>query len=98
MPLAIQRYIVLGNIGSDAGYWYWDGKGWHHVGGWGVEQLAEVTNALQVMATASRLKTQGLAESVTKSVSEFVNKELGAHLGKAGGEAGGVTVVVIAGR
>jgi len=31
------KYIVLGRIGSDAGYWVLgaDGK-WHHVGGWGL--------------------------------------------------------------
>ena len=44
------QFIVIGNIGSDAGYWVWDGHEWKHVGGWGVEQLAEVTAALNMCA------------------------------------------------
>jgi hypothetical protein len=80
------RFIVIGNIGSDAGYWVWDGNGWHHVGGWGVEQLAEVSAALSIMREATRLKTPGLADAATK----FVQKQLGAHIKEGGG------VVIIA--
>jgi hypothetical protein len=83
------RYIVIGNIGSDAGYWVFDGNGWHHVGGWGVDRLQEVSAALNIMREASRLKTPGLADAATKVVSEFLNKELAGHL-KEGGAAGTV--------
>ncbi len=86
------QYIVIGNIGSDAGYWVWDGHGWKHVGGWGVDQLAEVSAALNIMREATRLKTPGLAAAATKTVSEFVEKQLGAHIKEGGG------VVIIAGQ
>ena len=79
------RYIVIGNIGSDASYWVWDGHGWRHVGGWGVDRLQEVSAALNIMREASRLKTPGLAESATKVVSEFLNKELQGHLKEGAG-------------
>ena len=89
--------IVVGQIGSDAGYWYLgpDGK-WHHVGGWGVENLVEVTRALTILSEAARFKTPGLAESVSKRLNEFVQKELGAHLGDQ--LKGGGVVIVNAGR
>jgi len=85
--------VVIGNIGSDAGYWYIgpDGK-WHHVGGWGVEAIADVTRALSILSEVSRLKTPGLADTVTKSLNEFVQRELGAHLGDQL-KGGGVVVV-----
>jgi hypothetical protein len=86
------KYIVFGNIGSDAGYYVWDGHGWKHVGGWGVEQMLEVSSALKIMGEAARFKTPDLANSVTQSVSEFVQRELSAHLP---GEKGGNQVVVI---
>jgi hypothetical protein len=79
------RYIVIGNIGSDAGYWVWDGKGWHHVGGWGVDRLQEVSAALNIMREASRLKTPGLAEAATQVVSDFLSKELQGHLNEGSG-------------
>jgi hypothetical protein len=85
------HFIVIGNIGSDAGYWVWDGNGWHHVGGWGVDQLAEVSAALNIMRQATQLKTPGLAEAATKTVAEFVQKQLGAHIKGAG--AGTVIVM-----
>jgi hypothetical protein len=91
------KLIVIGQIGSDAGYWYLgpDGK-WHHVGGWGVENLVEVTRALNILSEAARFKTPGLAETVTKGLNEFVQKELGAHLGDQ--LKGGGVVIVNAGR
>ena len=86
------RFIVIGHIGSDAGYWYWDGQRWHHVGGWGIEQLAEVNAAINIMREATRLKTPGMAEAATKVVAEFVQTQLGSHLK----ESGGAGVVIIA--
>ena len=85
------NFIVIGNIGSDAGYWEWDGHGWKHVGGWASEQLVEVTAALNIMQAAPRLKTPGLAEAATRTVSEFVEKQLKSKI-KEGG------VVIIAGQ
>jgi hypothetical protein len=69
-------YIVIGNIGSDAGYWVLDGSGLHHVGGWGVDQMLEVSAALNIMRTAPQLKTPGLAEAVARTVSDFVDTQL----------------------
>jgi len=77
------KLIVLGHIGSDAGYWYLgpDGK-WHHVGGWGVDRLVEVSAAMNILSEAARLKTPGLSESITRSLAEFVGKEIETHLGE----------------
>ncbi len=80
--------IVIGHVGSDAGYWVWDGHGWKHVGGWGIEQLAEVRAGLQIMAQATQLKQPGLANAVGKSLGDFLTKELGQHV------AGGGVVVM----
>ena len=84
------RYIVLGNIGSDAGYWVFSNGRWHHVGGWGVESILEVQAGLAVLAAASRLKTPGLAEKVGAIVHEAIGGELAEHTGGAG-------VVIVAG-
>jgi hypothetical protein len=84
------HFIVIGNRGSDAGYWVWDGHGWKHVGGWGIEQLAEVSAALNIMRESTRLKTPGLADAATKVVAEFTQKALGEHIKQSGG------VVIIA--
>lgn len=83
------HFIVIGNIGSDAGYWEWDGHEWKHVGGWGVEQLTEVAAALNIMRESTRFKTPGLAVAATRTVAEFAQKQLGEHLKGSG-------VVVIA--
>jgi hypothetical protein len=85
--------VVLGQFGSDAGYWYIgpDGK-WHHVGGWGVDSIIDVTRALGILGEVSRLKTPGLADTVTKGLNDFVQRELGAHLGDQL-KGGGVVVV-----
>jgi hypothetical protein len=79
------KFIVIGNIGSDAGYWIWDGHGWKHVGGWGIDQLVEVNSALNIMREAARLKTPGLAQAAAQSVSEFVTKQLGQNVKEGGG-------------
>jgi hypothetical protein len=79
------RFIVIGNIGSDAGYWVWDGHGFHHVGGWGIDQLVEVGAALNIIREATRLKTPGLADAAAKTVAEFAEKQLSAHIKEGGG-------------
>ena len=96
MALKVAQYVIIGSRGSDAGYWVLDATGLHHVGGWGIDQLREVTNGLQIMGTATQFKTQGLAQTVTKSVADFVTKQLETNLGKVGGEAG-ATVIIVAG-
>ncbi|HEY2962254.1 MAG TPA: hypothetical protein VGJ37_07545 [Pyrinomonadaceae bacterium] len=87
------NFIVLGQIGSDAGYWYLgpDGK-WHHVGGWGVEKFVDVSRSLDILSQAAKLKTPGIAETVTRGLSEFVNKELTGHLGDRL-KGGGVVII-----
>jgi hypothetical protein len=85
------QMIVIGSIGSDAGYWVLGPDGWHHVGGWAPEALAEVSNALTILAKAPQLKTPGLANSVGKSLMTFVEKEISSHVKDA---SGGVIVVV----
>jgi hypothetical protein len=74
--------FVIGQPGSDAGYTYLGPDGqWHHVGGWGVESIAEVSRALSILGTASRLKTPDLADSLSKNLMGLVQKELETHLG-----------------
>lgn len=86
------RTIIIGNIGSDAGYWVIDSTGIHHVGGWGVEAMVEFTSAIRIMGEATRLKTPGLAEAAVKTVREFAETELSKHL--KDGAAGSVVVVL----
>jgi hypothetical protein len=83
------RFIVLGSIGSDAGYWIYENGQWQHVGGWGTDRLAEVAAAIAIIRESTNFKTPGLAEAATRAVAEFAEKELGG-LAKGGG------VVVIA--
>jgi hypothetical protein len=70
---------AFGNIGSDAGYWVFRDGHWVHVGGWQIEAKVELSQALKILGETARLKTPGLADSVTKGLAEFVQKELGAH-------------------
>jgi hypothetical protein len=93
MKGATMKFIIIGNIGSDAGYWVLDSTGLHHVGGWGVDGLLEVSAGLNILREATRLKTPGLAEGATKTIAEFVQRQLGAHI-KELGQSG--TVVVVA--
>lgn len=69
------NFVVLGHVGSDAGYWVFrDGK-WVHVPGWQPEILREVTSALRIIAETQQFKTPGLAQTVTKGLTEFVQKQ-----------------------
>jgi hypothetical protein len=86
------KMIVIGNIGSDAGYWVFENGHWVHVGGWGIENLAEVSRGLQILSDAARLKTPGLRDAISGRLGELVEKELTAHLGDA--LKGGATVVI----
>jgi hypothetical protein len=93
------QILVFGSVGSDAGYWVHDANGWHHVGGWAIDKLAEVRAGLAVIAQAPNFKTPGLANAVTKDVAQFVQKQLAEHLGEAGkaGEGGGRMIIIIGG-
>ena len=75
------KYIVIGQTGSDAGYWTHENGHWVHHGGWGVDALADVVRSIHIMSEAARMKTPGLADSMTKSVVDHVDKELKRHLG-----------------
>jgi hypothetical protein len=88
--------IIIGRIGSDAGYWYIgpDGK-LHHVPGWDPEGLAELGAAVNIMREATRLKAPGLAEAAIKSVMDFTQKELASHLKQGQGSAGEGVVLVL---
>jgi len=84
------KTIIIGHIGSDAGYWVIDANGHiRHVEGWGIDQLAEFRNAVTIMATATQLKTPGLAEAAIKSVHGLAQSQLAEHL-----KEGGVVVVM----
>jgi hypothetical protein len=82
------RYIVLGNIGSDAGYWVYRDGHWEHVGGWGVDALREVQAGLAVLKASSQLRTPELARSVAELVTKAIGPELAEHA------AGGHTVII----
>ena len=86
--------IVIGQIGSDAGYWTFENGHWVHHGGWAIEQLAEVSRSLEILGQAARLKTPGMADNVTKGISEFLQKELTAHLGAQMKQGGAVIINV----
>jgi hypothetical protein len=86
------RYIVIGQVGSDAGYWYWDGSHWRHVGGWGPDALAELRNALSIVQNATKFRTPGLADAATKAVAEFAAKAVNEHIGDAA--KGPVTILM----
>ncbi|HEY6787808.1 MAG TPA: hypothetical protein VI365_10895, partial [Trebonia sp.] len=70
------EYFVVGNIGSDAGYWVFRDGHWEHVGGWGVDSIREVQAGLAVLKASTQLRTPGLADSVA----ELVTKALGAEI------------------
>jgi hypothetical protein len=82
------RYIVLGRVGSDAGYWVFVDGHWEHVGGWGIDSIREVQAALGVLREASQLRTPGLAQSVAEVVQKFIGEQLAEHVGE------GHTVIV----
>lgn len=86
------QYIILGQPGSDAGYWYIgsDGK-LHHAGGWEAQGLRELSAALNIIREATQLRTPGLAEAAIQSVMKFTDQQLGQHVKDSGG--GGVVII-----
>jgi hypothetical protein len=83
------QFMVLGNIGSDAGYWVYRDGHWEHVGGWGVDSIREVQAGLAVLKASTQLRTPELAESIAGLVARAIGSELAEHTG------GEHTVVII---
>jgi hypothetical protein len=83
------RYLILGPIGSDAGYWTIENGHLVHHDGWEVDRLSEVRAGLAILQAAPQLRTPELAERVTELVTGMLTKELGGHLGE-----GSHTVVI----
>jgi hypothetical protein len=74
-------YVIIGSIGSDAGYWVLDDTGLHHVGGWGTDSLLEVRAGLEVLKASVNLKTPGLANAVAELVTKAIGPEVAKHVG-----------------
>jgi len=87
------KMIVLGGFGSDAGYWSFENGHWVHHGGWEINQLADVSRSLAILGEAARLKTPGLADTVSRELGASVEKALQAHLGSQIGGGGSVVIV-----
>lgn len=86
------RFIVIGPI-TDAGYWVIDANGLHHVGGWGVERMAEFSAAANILRQAVQLKTPAVAEAAVKSVLRFAEEQIKQNVKESGQ---GATVVLVA--
>jgi hypothetical protein len=73
--------IILGHIGSDAGYWLIgpDGK-MHHVGGWQIEEMTDLKNAVNALRDAVQIREPGVAEAITKAIVPFVEQALTKNL------------------
>lgn len=73
--------IILGHIGSDAGYWVIgpDGK-MHHVGGWQIEEMTDLKNAINALQDAVQIREPGIAEGITKAIVPFVERALTKNL------------------
>ncbi len=73
--------IIIGNIGSDAGYTIINSDGTiTHVGGWRPEELLEVSRGLTILSEAAQLKTPQLGQSIIKTTLASVQKEIAGHL------------------
>jgi hypothetical protein len=73
--------VIVGHIGSDAGYWYFgaDGK-LHHVGGWQAEEMADLRNAVSALQDAIQIREPGVAEGVAKAVMPLVERALSKNI------------------
>jgi hypothetical protein len=71
------RFIIIGTIGSDAGYTIINSDGTvTHVPGWQPEALAEFSRGVTILSEAAQLKTPRLGESIIKTALASVQKEL----------------------
>jgi hypothetical protein len=84
------KFIVIGQIGSDAGYWEFVDGHWVHVGGWAPEAVQEFSRAVNIAAQTAALKTPGLADAASRSLMEFAQKAISAHV-----KGAGPTVVIL---
>ena len=85
------RYVIFGQVGSDAGYWTFENGHLVHHEGWGIESIREVQAALSLISEAAKLRTPGLAEKLTAVLDEFVAGELAQHV-----QSDGPTALVFA--
>jgi hypothetical protein len=87
--------IIIGHIGSDAGYTVIGADGAvHHVPGWQEAQLEEFAAAVKVLGAATRLKTPGAAREIAIAARDLIVKEAEAHIK---GDAGDRTIVIVGG-
>lgn len=87
--------IILGHIGSDAGYWVIDASGrLHHVGGWQVEEMTDLKNAINALQDAVQIREAGVAEAITRAVVPFVERALTKNIK---GEAGEKGIIIVGG-
>ena len=87
--------IIIGHIGSDAGYTiiYSDGTVFHQPG-WAEGQLEDFRAAVRVVESASLIKAPGVAGEVLKGARAFIERELEAHVKS---EAGDRVVLLVGG-
>ena len=73
--------IIIGHIGSDAGYTILNADGTiTRVPGWGEGQTEDFVTALRVIQTSAGIKTPGVSTEIIKSARAFVEKQLEAHV------------------
>ncbi len=73
--------IIIGHIGSDAGYTilYPDGTTYHSPG-WAEGQTEDFLAAVHVVRSASTIKAPGVAAEVLKGARAFIEREIEAHV------------------
>lgn len=73
--------IIIGHVGSDAGYWVLGPDGTlHHVGGWQIDEMRELRSAINMLQEAVQIREPGVAESITKAIVPFVERALTKNL------------------
>jgi hypothetical protein len=73
--------IIIGHIGSDAGYTiiYPDGTVYHQPG-WAEGLVEDFVSAAHVVRYASRIKEPGVGAEVLKGARAFLEKQVEAHV------------------
>jgi|HubBroStandDraft_3_1064219.scaffolds.fasta_scaffold1608056_1 hypothetical protein len=73
--------IIIGHIGSDAGYTILNADGTiTHVPGWREGEMEDFVSAAQVVQHASRIKAPGVGAEVVKGARAFLEKQIEAHV------------------
>ena len=81
--------VIIGRIGSDAGYVWIDAQGHiHRVPGWNPEAMSEAVRGLAVIREAAQMKDAGVSQALLRTAMQSVQKELEGHV-----EQGSVLVV-----